>query len=488
MLAITFLILVLIAQVAWAGENTAVNEQEKILQNFPSYSQESTGWCAWVSAQMVLSYYGYSVSPQAVAIETFEGAGQTWGAKDSDGLPWRYYTSYEAAIRSLSNDRLETEEISAQDKDEVLYKIFEAIDRGNPVIILSGGPWLYDATDLPELTSLEVFPESSWPSGDHASVIVGYSLNQELNNLAALGLLTFFSNLIDSPPVVMIHDPATAAINVGEYWVSYDKLFEKTLGYPSVTRLIIVKPKAVGSTPPKIEAFQVSQPGLTLGESIAIDYTVSDNSGSGLKQVELWRNDGKSDWQETDRIEFPDAPGSYSGTFSDTPSSPGDFWYGIHVVDNAGNWNDENNTNTNYEPDRFGPMQVVVVEEDTSRIYSELEMKSVENTRDMLDAYISLMSGTGSGLSYSIKDAKQFSSKTEAARYLNEQGLTYEDVLQMQGIVDVYGLDGSDFCLVIVQYDMQLFGQSMSIPACAVCGGDGLPIGYQAFQGLMQAR
>jgi hypothetical protein len=71
-------VLALMLQGASAEEQTASDGQEKVLENIPSYSQESTEWCAWVSAQMVLSYYGYTVSPQAVAVETFKLADQTW--------------------------------------------------------------------------------------------------------------------------------------------------------------------------------------------------------------------------------------------------------------------------------------------------------------------------------------------------------------------------------------------------------------------------
>jgi hypothetical protein len=60
----------------------------------------------------------------------------------------------------LSDNNLDIEEVTTQNKDEVLYKIFEAIDRGYPVILVSGGPWLYDATDLPELSWIEFSPES----------------------------------------------------------------------------------------------------------------------------------------------------------------------------------------------------------------------------------------------------------------------------------------------------------------------------------------
>ncbi len=361
-------------QGASAEEQTASDGQEKVLENIPSYSQESTEWCAWVSAQMVLSYYGYTVSPQAVAVETFKLADQTWGGNDKDGLPWRYYRFYGDAIRSLSDNNLDIEEVTTQNKDEVLYKIFEAIDRGYPVILVSGGPWLYDATDLPELSWIEFSPESSWPNGGHASVIVGYSLKEEMNNFLTVGPLTFFTNLLDYPPVVKIHDPATAAIGVGTYWVSYDKLFEKTIGYPAVTRLIIVKPSSGDNAPPITQAFQVSPLSLTSGEPFTIDYTVSDNSGSGLKQVELWRKDEQSDWQEIDRNTLAGENGPTSDSFTDSPSAPGKYWYGIHVVDNAGNWNDEKNTNTNYQPSEFEPVEVVVKEAAIAKVSSQADV------------------------------------------------------------------------------------------------------------------
>jgi hypothetical protein len=203
--------------------------------------------------------------------------------------------------------------------------------------------------------------------------------------------------------------------------------------------------------------------------------------------VELWRKDETSDWQEIDRYTFTDPTDTYSGSFTDTPSAPGIYWYGIHVVDNAGNWNDEKNTNTNYQPESFEPEKVEVMQAESTKDYSELELKSIAKTREILDAYLSLMSAYGSTLSYSIVDANAFDSKTDAARYLNDVGLTYESTLETLNIIDVYGLESTGFCLVVVEYDMVLFGQSLSILSCAVCDEKGVPIGYEAFQGLMQS-
>ncbi|MEW6374505.1 MAG: hypothetical protein AB1502_01765, partial [Thermodesulfobacteriota bacterium] len=51
---------------------------------------------------------------------------------------------------------------------------------------------------------------------------------------------------------------------------------------------------------------------------------------------------------------------SYNGSFSDIPSSPGTYRYGLHVVDTAGKWNCERNSQTNFSPGIYGPKQVVV--------------------------------------------------------------------------------------------------------------------------------
>jgi WD40 repeat protein len=113
-------------------------------------------------------------------------------------------------------------------------------------------------------------------------------------------------------------------------------------------------------TAPTVQAFEVTPLDLNVGGSFEIDYTVSDSSGSGLKQVELWRKDEQSDWQEIKRDEISGDDGPISGSFTDSPSAPGKYWYGVHVVDNAGNSNDERNINTANQPGDWGPAEVEV--------------------------------------------------------------------------------------------------------------------------------
>jgi len=119
-------------------------------------------------------------------------------------------------------------------------------------------------------------------------------------------------------------------------------------------------PSGADRNPPIVLAFQVTPLSVASGESFTIDYTVSDSEGSGLKQVELWRKGESNDWQEIKRDEISGENGLVSGSFTDSPSAPGKYWYGLHVVDNAGNWNDEKNSNTNNPAVSFEPIEVEI--------------------------------------------------------------------------------------------------------------------------------
>jgi len=108
--------------------------------------------------------------------------------------------------------------------------------------------------------------------------------------------------------------------------------------------------------PPKVDAFSVTPSEITVGESFTISYNVSDDKG--LERVELWRakseedpGEGSSLWE---KIETQYISGtSYSGSFSDSPPTSGTYWYGIHVVDIAGQRKSERDYNK-------GPIKVAV--------------------------------------------------------------------------------------------------------------------------------
>jgi len=98
--------------------------------------------------------------------------------------------------------------------------------------------------------------------------------------------------------------------------------------------------QAADTTKPTVNSLSVSPSSVILGSSFSIYYSVSDTGGSGLNRVELWRaNDSggsPTGWSEVKRTSA--SGNSYSGSFSDAPSSGGTYWYGIHAVDNASNW------------------------------------------------------------------------------------------------------------------------------------------------------
>jgi len=116
-----------------------------------------------------------------------------------------------------------------------------------------------------------------------------------------------------------------------------------------------------------------------------------------------------------------------------------------------------------------------------------LEEKSIENVRKVIDSYLVLASSYGSSsISYDIIDAKSFDRKVEAARYMNDMGITYDETQVALAMIDTYGLEDTGFCIVIVEYNFVLFGQDISVLTPAVCDENGESIGYNAFQELAQ--
>jgi len=119
-------------------------------------------------------------------------------------------------------------------------------------------------------------------------------------------------------------------------------------------------PPVTSDNPPNVTAFSASASEIQKGQTITLSYSVADDVG--LSRVELWRAD------DTAGVDFrkipPDHPISgkqHSGSFSDTPPSPGTYRYGLHVVDSAGKWNCERNSESGSLPGIHGPRQVVVV-------------------------------------------------------------------------------------------------------------------------------
>ncbi|MFB3763763.1 MAG: SGNH/GDSL hydrolase family protein [Methanotrichaceae archaeon] len=217
----------------------------------------------------------------------------------------------------------------------------------------TGGSWLWKLTDI----------ENGGKTDDHR-----YIDRTELCDITYRSTCTLEDKIeaINHPDVASPCDMASQCTEQSRTCNWDDKI--QAMGHPTTegakeyNRSIVEK--ICDTWPewmhPTVLAFDVTPLSLASGESFTIRYNVSSSDGSDLKQVELWRKDETSDWQQVKTNTLSDESGPVSGSFTDSPSTPGKHWYGVHVVDNAGNWNDEKNSNTKNHPNSFEPVEVEV--------------------------------------------------------------------------------------------------------------------------------
>ena len=92
---------------------------------------------------------------------------------------------------------------------------------------------------------------------------------------------------------------------------------------------------------PIISSWNVSPATVPLGKSVTVSYSALDTSGAGLSRAELWRapdnNGSPGTWTEVAAPYLLSGSGPEAVSFTDTPPSIGKYWYGTHVLDQAGN-------------------------------------------------------------------------------------------------------------------------------------------------------
>lgn len=108
---------------------------------------------------------------------------------------------------------------------------------------------------------------------------------------------------------------------------------------------------------PTISTFNVNPSTISLGQTFTISYTVADSGGPGLSRVVLRRTSGDGStsdpgWQDIS-TNLVSGNGPVSGSFSNTPTGAGTYWYGMAVFDVAGNSKDERHAG-------LGPVQRAV--------------------------------------------------------------------------------------------------------------------------------
>lgn len=123
-----------------------------------------------------------------------------------------------------------------------------------------------------------------------------------------------------------------------------------------------IKNQVTDLDPPNVLSFNVDPRKSTNGIPFAITYNVSDQGGSGLKRIELWQKGDGRDWHMINGKNLNGRVRPVAGSFEDsvTPKTPGSYWYGIRVYDISENWNDERNSNSNYQPNSIEPIKVTV--------------------------------------------------------------------------------------------------------------------------------
>jgi hypothetical protein len=110
---------------------------------------------------------------------------------------------------------------------------------------------------------------------------------------------------------------------------------------PTPARLIVA---ALDTIPPTVGNLSASSTSIRLGSGVTIQVTISDSGGSGLDRAELWRssdNGGRpGNWTNVQTNRYS-GNGPLTASFTDSPPSPGSFWYGTHVFDKTGNQRNE---------------------------------------------------------------------------------------------------------------------------------------------------
>ena len=168
-------------------------------------------------------------------------------------------------------------------------------------------------------------------------------------------------------------------------------------------------------SPPLVISFNVTPLNLSLGASLEISYTVSSNNSTGLKTVLLWRTNESDIWQEINTTNLTGKSNVLNGSFNDSPPAPGKYRYGLHVVDNAGSWNDEQNSNTMNQPGIYGPVEVGVnnltsgtIPKDSLYLFNVTTLNSaslpLNGAKVIIDGITSNTSGPNGKLSVLLSD------------------------------------------------------------------------------------
>jgi len=172
----------------------------------------------------------------------------------------------------------------------------------------------------------------------------------------------------------------------------------------------------VDATAPTILNFDVNpkkSDGLwvsTANPSVTINWHVKDDGAndSGLQEVQVWQSsNGGVDWAQISGSPFIAPSNDWTGSATDSPAS-GDYLYGMHVKDNAGNEITETEAGfniVNVQVDKDNPITVVSEPQDSTwwredfdAVFEDVDPVGGSGLLSCEYEYYDLVSGIGSGV------------------------------------------------------------------------------------------
>jgi len=207
-------------------------------------------------------------------------------------------------------------------------------DVHTPDVSTNGVNWFY--TQYPSLTEC-----SFYDLVDHAEpASTQFMPGDLLRSTGAVNMRTgpcYGNPTVGTIPadatVRVLEDPENGKFYNGHYW--WKVQHGDRVGWSADDWFVL---DVRDTTRPTVSEFAVTPTSNLLGGTFTISYTVSDTGGAGLSRVELWRTDDLNAWpSEPEDQAVAMGNGPVSGSFSDVPPASGVWWYGLRVVDEAGN-------------------------------------------------------------------------------------------------------------------------------------------------------
>ncbi len=214
--------------------------------------------------------------------------------------------------------------------------------------MIDAGAWLTTITSSTanSQTSFKADDARYFYAGWDISGEIGDTIKTESGQITTIQSINYDTNIITVNPAINIVKNEGIALN-------YEGTFPDIGAYEYGA-------SAQDTEAPKVASFNINPTTANTNEQITASYTVTDNKA--LKQVELHRTidkNGSPDANNWNWIKTQSVSGtSASGSFTDSLSTAGTYWYGIHVIDQAGK--------VGFEP---SPIKVTVNSEITGASY-----------------------------------------------------------------------------------------------------------------------